>query len=310
MLDATLLYGPGKIHLISARWSEDLVFCSQVASHAVLGSEEFRSPEKFTRSVHGADASMSNLRSLLSQEGDRHVSQALSNDQVLRQAALMLAQGRLKAIVCRTEENGAARLASSAPPLNVLRFHLQIGLDAHSVCPYGLDHRIRTWEELESARDFVQLLFQRREFIPELKRLAFADGDGVSENEEVIRSRLEHLLRSGRLVVIECPGVASQSDEEERQAERARRAQQAPQQRRPDTVKTKPEKMLKTWVEIKLIDDKGKPVPNEKYLLVLPDGSNVEGTLDAQGWARQDEIDPGTCRVCFPSIDRRTWHPA
>lgn len=89
MLDTTLLYGPGKIHLISARWSEDLVFCTQVASHTVLGSDEFRSPEKFACSVRHADASMSNLRSLLSQEGDRYVSQALNNDQVLRQTALL-----------------------------------------------------------------------------------------------------------------------------------------------------------------------------------------------------------------------------
>jgi hypothetical protein len=63
-----------------------------------------------------------------------------------------------------------------------------------------------------------------------------------------------------------------------------------------------------SWVEIELLDDHGKPVPGEQYLITLPDGTDVEGTLDSNGRARVDGIDPGTCKITFPTIDKRCWH--
>ena len=64
------------------------------------------------------------------------------------------------------------------------------------------------------------------------------------------------------------------------------------------------------WIEIELLDEAGKPVPGEVYQVTLPDGSTVaDGTLDEKGRARVDHIDPGTCKVTFPNLDKDAWKP-
>lgn len=76
----------------------------------------------------------------------------------------------------------------------------------------------------------------------------------------------------------------------------------------PEAPKTRVEKSL-TWIEIVLKDTEGHPVPNERYLLVLPDGTELEGTLDGRGRARVEEIVGGVCQVSFPDIDAADWRP-
>ena len=65
----------------------------------------------------------------------------------------------------------------------------------------------------------------------------------------------------------------------------------------------------KHWIEIKLVDEEGKPVADEPYQVVLPDGATAaSGTLDKNGFARVDEIeDAGSCKVIFPERDKRSW---
>ena len=63
----------------------------------------------------------------------------------------------------------------------------------------------------------------------------------------------------------------------------------------------------KSWIEIELLDQQGKPVPDEEYQVELPDGSTVDGNLDGMGLARVDGIDPGTCKITFPNLDKRIW---
>jgi type VI secretion system secreted protein VgrG len=65
-----------------------------------------------------------------------------------------------------------------------------------------------------------------------------------------------------------------------------------------------------SWIEIELIDEEDEPVPGEKYEITLPDGSVSAGTLDADGFARVDGIDPGSCEVTFPELDKEAWEPA
>jgi type VI secretion system secreted protein VgrG len=66
-----------------------------------------------------------------------------------------------------------------------------------------------------------------------------------------------------------------------------------------------------TWIEIELLDDKGKPVPGEAYQVTLPDGETVAGgTLNDKGFARVEGIDPGTCSVTFPDLDKDAWKRA
>ena len=62
------------------------------------------------------------------------------------------------------------------------------------------------------------------------------------------------------------------------------------------------------WVEIQLLDQFNKPVPNEPYSIVLPDGTVSEGSTDDTGLARIDGIeDPGNCQISFTSLDARSW---
>jgi type VI secretion system secreted protein VgrG len=64
----------------------------------------------------------------------------------------------------------------------------------------------------------------------------------------------------------------------------------------------------KSWIEIELIDDDDLPVAGEPYRVTLPDGSTVaEGTTDEKGRAKITNIDPGTCRVTFPRLDKSAW---
>jgi uncharacterized protein involved in type VI secretion and phage assembly len=66
----------------------------------------------------------------------------------------------------------------------------------------------------------------------------------------------------------------------------------------------------KTFIEIQLLAEDGKPVPNEPYEITLPDGSVKRGKTDANGRARYDGIDPGTCKVTFPDRDGKDWSRA
>lgn len=61
------------------------------------------------------------------------------------------------------------------------------------------------------------------------------------------------------------------------------------------------------WVEIELVDEENKPVPEEKYKIEISDGSIIEGTLDSQGKARHEGIKRGNCKITFPNLDKDAW---
>jgi type VI secretion system secreted protein VgrG len=64
------------------------------------------------------------------------------------------------------------------------------------------------------------------------------------------------------------------------------------------------------WIEIELLDEEGQPIAGEPYRITLVDGTTVaDGTLDEKGRARVDNIDPGTCKVTFPDLDKDGWEP-
>jgi hypothetical protein len=64
---------------------------------------------------------------------------------------------------------------------------------------------------------------------------------------------------------------------------------------------------LKTFIEIVLVNQEGKPVGGEAFQIILPDGSGQRGSLDRAGFARLDGLEPGVCDVSFPNIDGREW---
>ena len=57
---------------------------------------------------------------------------------------------------------------------------------------------------------------------------------------------------------------------------------------------------FKDWIEIELLDDEGDPVPNEEYILYLSDGTEKNGNLDPEGYAREEDIPPGKIFIEFP----------
>lgn len=63
----------------------------------------------------------------------------------------------------------------------------------------------------------------------------------------------------------------------------------------------------KTWIEIEMVDEEDEPVPSEKYKITLPDDTVAEGTLDGNGFARIEGVEPGTCKVTFPKLDGESW---
>lgn len=65
----------------------------------------------------------------------------------------------------------------------------------------------------------------------------------------------------------------------------------------------------KHWVEIAMVDQEGNPCAGQDYEIKLPDGSLVTGSLNEQGAARVEGIDPGNCRIRFPSLDKTVWRP-
>ncbi|MCX5883904.1 MAG: carboxypeptidase-like regulatory domain-containing protein, partial [Deltaproteobacteria bacterium] len=81
------------------------------------------------------------------------------------------------------------------------------------------------------------------------------------------------------------------------------------EQRQKTDAEEKSEK--KSWIEIELVDEDGNPVPGEKYRVTLPDNKTVAtGTLDKKGYAKVAGIDPGTCKITFPNLDKEAWEKA
>lgn len=60
-----------------------------------------------------------------------------------------------------------------------------------------------------------------------------------------------------------------------------------------------------TYIGIELVDADDRPVPHERFVVTPPGMAPIEGTLDANGKVRIEGIEPGTCRIVFPNLDRR-----
>lgn len=69
----------------------------------------------------------------------------------------------------------------------------------------------------------------------------------------------------------------------------------------------KEEEKKASWIEIELVGEDDEGIPGEKYKITLPDESVAEGTLDEEGFARIEGFEKGTCKVCFPDIDKEAW---
>jgi len=68
-----------------------------------------------------------------------------------------------------------------------------------------------------------------------------------------------------------------------------------------------PEEEPTSWIEIQLVDQKGRPVPGEPYEVRTADAKLRSGSLDANGFTRITGIVPGQCEICFPKRDGEIW---
>lgn len=64
------------------------------------------------------------------------------------------------------------------------------------------------------------------------------------------------------------------------------------------------------WIEVEMVDEEDQPVAGVKYEVTLPDDTVARGTLDQNGLARIEGIEPGTCKVTFPDLDKDAWEKA
>jgi hypothetical protein len=121
-------------------------------------------------------------------------------------------------------------------------------------------------------------------------------GRGLSESN--LRKRLvgslENAFRRGYFVILAPPQMDFH------------KVESAPPEAK-STAAPPPGKPQKTWIEIKLVDLDGDPVPDQKYKIDFPDGSSRQNILNSAGDARFTGIEPGTCTVWFPDIDAREW---
>ncbi|MBU0753703.1 MAG: hypothetical protein KJ645_01095 [Planctomycetes bacterium] len=86
---------------------------------------------------------------------------------------------------------------------------------------------------------------------------------------------------------------------------------QSEKQHNPNEAREDDEGKKSSWIEIELIGMDDKPIPGEAYRIVLPDGETVaEGTLDENGKARIEGLEPGECKVSFQNRDKEAWEKA
>ncbi len=62
--------------------------------------------------------------------------------------------------------------------------------------------------------------------------------------------------------------------------------------------------IFKDWIEIELKDSLGNPLSGEDYVLYLPDGSELKGKLDDDGFVLVKDISPGPCKFKFPNLSK------
>lgn len=149
--------------------------------------------------------------------------------------------------------------------------------------------------EAEVPRVVVEALLDERRSAALVAELAAALGASLAEDAATLRARVREALRDGRLVAY---GRGRAERAAGRSAERATEAA-APM----ETTRAP----VKTWITIRLVDDDDQPVAGTRYRLKMPDGDTREGTLDANGIAHVEGIDPGECEVTLLDLDADTW---
>jgi hypothetical protein len=106
------------------------------------------------------------------------------------------------------------------------------------------------------------------------------------------------------------PGKVAEAKAQQAQSKTGKYGSQPAKPHKASSENQEAQQQKKSWIEIELVDEAGEPVAGESYEITLPDGKTTKGTLDSKGFARVDGIDPGTCKVTFPNLDKDAWDRA
>jgi hypothetical protein len=177
--------------------------------------------------------------------------------------------------------------------------HLQI------VSPSG----VRTFQDTGAAVEFLRPLLTQPGNVSAIRHLL----GGLPRTDSELVEELARRMVSEGLQVVSCSdrffaalraeapaaGAATAAATTPLEDEQAAAEEKAQAQQPEETH----------WIEIELLDDEGAPVPDEMYLVELPDGSKLTGRTDGSGKARVEGVDPGTAKVSFPDLDKSAYLP-
>lgn len=68
------------------------------------------------------------------------------------------------------------------------------------------------------------------------------------------------------------------------------------------------EAAVKDWIEVQIQYEDGSPFDGS-YAVLLPNGRKTEGTPNADGLVRIEDVDPGSCKLSFSQLDASVWAP-
>jgi hypothetical protein len=61
------------------------------------------------------------------------------------------------------------------------------------------------------------------------------------------------------------------------------------------------------FVKLRLVDEDGNALADQVFVVKTPDGKDVVGLTDAQGFGEVPGIPAGQCSIRFPLLDRDAW---
>ena len=102
------------------------------------------------------------------------------------------------------------------------------------------------------------------------------------------------------------PGMAAKVKEEQIKQQKGKYGSKPVKPHKAPETEAEKEKR-NSWIEIELVGEDDQPIPGERYRITLPDGSVAQGSLDQNGFKRVDGFEEGTCKVCFPDLDKEAW---
>jgi hypothetical protein len=172
---------------------------------------------------------------------------------------------------------------------------------------------VREFRDVGAAREYLRPLLANDGNVAAIRR-AIGYEQQLLSNQDLLEQLASRIVHEGLQIVSCADGylAAIQGTFTEAAAAQATTQQQqettTPAQDE-EAAQEQPAAAEKHWIEIELVDDDGKPVPNEMYVIELPDGTQRTGVTDGDGKARVGGIDPGTAKVSFPNLDKSSYEP-